>query len=516
MKIKRTKASLFFLIFFLICFISSLFYSHKLRSIGFFVIPEPYVIADEHTNVWHGLSLRRTGIPVAWSQLKAYDAGGKALGGDIKGFNVFVFDKPLDLQTSRKILFPVVSVIQLDMGKGLEYMRLVEPYLDHPPFGALILSLGVSKETNTFSDLSAYDMRKVSLYLSIITMILIFFAGWQVSENIIVGFISSTVYGFTPVYLLLSRYAQLENVLSPLFLIVFNILLLLNKIKSPKTIKVLLFLAGVFAGLCAMTKVIGWFAFLFGLIFLFVAKRRFQEILLFVVPSFMIGSLYFIWGLYLNPSLFRDLFFFQGISRGFIGSLNFLSAAVRVGIVNFPFDGWWLGGFLTLPLIERKKIYFPLFLASGIIIFFNLFLGGANFAWYYIPLIPFMSIAVAIFFWEVITKPSFFKVVFFFLVFVSSSLYWGYGVYLATSQAYNYMQPFGAYRLLLLLFFILGILFYFYPRINFLRYSWPFLIFLVFICLVYLNIKSVYFLHTNWGFGKYPSLYTPGTDFVMK
>jgi hypothetical protein len=301
-----------------------------------------------------------------------------------------------------------------------------------------------------------------------------------------------------------------------MFLIVFNLILLTNNKLSKRTNTTVLIAAGIFAGLCALTKEIGWFALLFGVAALLYKQKKFKDILLFSIPAVIIGSLYFAWGLYLNPTLFMNLFLYQGISRGFIGSLNMLSAAVRVGILNFPFDGWWIGGFLSFLLIGRKKEYSPLFIAAGIIIGSILLIGGANFAWYYIPLIPFMSIATALFIYEVFTSPNFSNILIFFLIFISSSFYWGYGVKLAIQESTGFQQPFTLYRILLLFALAAGLFFQFAKQIKRVKWVWYSVMTLVCLLLMFLNMKSIYFLHENWGSGKYPSLYSSGAGLIMK
>lgn len=171
---------------------------------------------------------------------------------------------------------------------------------------------------------------------------------------------------------------------------------------------------------------------------------------------------------------------------------------------------------MVLILIAGKKEYLPLYVASCIIIFTNLFLGGANYAWYYIPLIPFMCIAIAIFFHEIATSPKFTNIMLFFLIFFSSSFYWGYGASLAISQAAGYRQPFALYRISFLIFLACALFFLFRKNSGKVTKIWHMAGVLIFVILLLLNIKSVYFLQTNWGSGIYPSLYSPGSGFIMK
>lgn len=484
-------------------------HSFYLRSIGYDQIPETFVILDERTNVWHGLSIKKTGIPSAWSNLGLYKLG---TGGDVRELNLI----PNEYESPNFFNFidypkPVYVLYPFDLGekKGMKHLGLVQPYLDHPPLGALVLASFVSDKVKTFSDLTPFEFRKGSLWLGVVTTALIFFLGWQLFNNPWIGFLSASIYGTVPTFILLSRYALLENVLNPIMLLSLNLLLFSQRINT-SYLRVVLVLAGIASGFAALTKIIGWFVLVIGILLLRQWKINLKDMLFFIVPSTVVGLLYFAWGLYLAPGLFVDIFRYQGLERGFIGSINFLVTSTRIGILNFPLDGWWIGGFLSLILIPFKKEYAMLLLGSFIVIITALFLGGANYPWYFIPLIPFMCIASAIFIWRIATNPNPLHILILFAVFISSSFYWGYGVFKASLESTNYQQPYGLYRFLLLIFISssLGWLI-FSDRLKRIRLLWFLFMVVVTLILLKLNERSLYFILVHWG--KLPSLYTPGT-----
>lgn len=481
--------------------------SFYLRSIGYDKIPETFVILDERTNVWHGLSIRKSGVPAAWSNLGVYKTG---TGGDVNGLSLSVADYRMpDLIHFRDFPKPVYVLFPVDLGegKGIKHIGFVQPYLDHPPFGALVLSSFVTSNIKTFNELTPTDFRRGSLWMGVISGLLIFTLGWQISNNPFVGLLAAAIYGSAPSFVLLSRYALLENVLNPLMLLSINLLVFAQK--SLRLRRSVLFAAGVASGLCALTKITGWSVLVIGIILLRYWKLNLKDILFFTIPSAGIGLLYFVWGLYLGPGLFIDIFRYQGLQRGFIGSINLLVTIGRVGILNFPLDGWWIGGFLSFILVPFKKDYLPIFVSILILFFSALFLGGANYPWYFIPLIPFMCLTTALFIWQVATEPKFISIVILFLVFFSSSFYWGYGVYQASLPSTNYQQPFGLYRLLLLSFILIGLVWTKLSGLKHYKLAWFVFLVVVVIILFRLNERSLYFILSHWG--KFPSLYTPGT-----
>ena len=496
------KHAIFILIFILLFVV--LKHSFYLRSIGYDQIPETYVILDERTWVWQGLSIRSSGIPAGWSQLQAYKRG---YGGAVDGLNVSVDERRPTLQNFANFPKPALAVLEFDYGKGTRHTPIVQPLIEQPPLGGIILSGLVSDKVKTFTDLTPFEFRKTSLWLGVITGILIFILGWQLSNNPFIGLLATAIYGSVPIFILLSRYALLENVLTPFMLLTINFLVFSQRLGIDS--RRILVLAGIVSGLTALTKITGWFALPLGITLLLYWRIRIKQILFFIIPSVIVGSLYFAWALYLDPKLFFEVVVYQGIERGFIGSINFLVTTTRIGILNFPLDGWWMGGFLSLILISFKKEYAPILLSAAVVLIAALLLGGANFPWYFIPLIPFMCLAIAQFFFEVATNPKFISILIFFLVFVSSTFYWGYGVFQASLQSTNYQQPYGVYRVLLIFFVAIGLILSFKVRFKKLNYLWFIFMIVLVLILIRFNERSLYFILSNWG--KLPSLYTPGT-----
>lgn len=509
----KTKFKSFLPFLTLIILVISLFFSATLRKTGYYLIPDNYVILDERAIVWAGLGIRQSGIPAAWSILGAYSKG---INGGTDRFNLTADDKSPSFFNFKNFPKPVKGVVSIDYREGaILQTPLVQPWLDHPPLGTLILSSAVSSQVNTFTDVTPYQFRKTSLYLAIITGILIYFLGWQIFKNPLIGLLAAVIYGSGPVFLLLSRYALLENVLNPLLLLCLNLLVFANNLrkkhKNFRLAGVLIFVAGVTAGLSALVKVSGWSLLPIGILLLHFWKSGRKNILRFSIPAVLIGLLYVVWGLYLSPEVFLNIIQYQAIDRGFIGSINFLVTLTQIGIKNFPLDGWWTGGFIALLLMPRQKQFLPIFVGSVIFLLSGLALGGANYPWYFIPMIPFFALAAAHLIWRIAVKPTLVDILVFFLLFFSSSFYWGYGVYRAALQATNYQQPFLLYRLFLIFFLLSAAFWKIFSSLQkkSLKTFWFILILAICLLIFYWNVRSFRFILINWG--KLPLIYTPGT-----
>jgi len=115
-------------------------------------------------------------------------------------------------------------------------------------------------------------MRSSSVFIGIITQLLIAIVTYQITKNYFATIVSSFAYATVPSFLLLSRYAQLENVLTPLLLLSLSILLLVNqnrKKMTPKLTLAMILVASVISGLCALTKISGWISVILGTLLLY-------------------------------------------------------------------------------------------------------------------------------------------------------------------------------------------------------------------------------------------------------
>lgn len=497
----KNKQKLLYL-FSIVLLVVSLKHSFDLRSISYSNIPENYLILDERTWVWQGLSLRKTGIPTGWSDLPAYTKNSKL--GVVDGLNISINQEKPNINSYGGFPKPLLAISQIDVGYGVTHIRFVQPLIEQPPLGGVLFSSMVSDDTKNFIEVKPEEFRRISLYLALITSILIFIVGVQIFNNPSIALMGSVIYGSAPSYLLLSRYALLENILSPFLLIVVALLVFSYRLitdikifeKHSKIIllRILLFLAGVTTGLATLIKITGWPILIMSIILLWYWKFGFKNILIYVLPALFLGSLYFVWVLYLDSNLFLNILFYQGAERGFIGSINFLLTLIKVNILNFPLDGWWIGGFLVFILLPFKKEYIPLFGATLTVLFTVLLLGGATYPWYFIPMIPFMALASAFFIWRMIMNPSFSSILVFYLIFFSSSFYWGFVVEQESKQL-SYL----VYRIVSVVFIISGIAWSVSPRIIKYRKTWIILMIVLMVAILRLNDKSFYFILTNWG-----------------
>lgn len=474
-----------------------LYHSFYLRGIGYDQIPETSIVMDERSWVWQGLSIRSSGIPAGWSELQAYRKGF----GKVDGLNLSYNGIKPNLSNFSTFPKPLISIVEMDYGKGIRQTLLVQPLIEKSPLGGLVLSLWVPSSVKTFTDLSPHDLRKGSLYIAIFTQALIFVLAWQVFKNPWVGLLASTLYGNIPIYLLMSRYALLENVMNPFLLLMF---ILLNFMKDyPHKSKFLLIGCGIVAGLATLVKITAWAYVLAAFLLLLYWRIGLKRTSFFLIPAILVGLLYFIWGFYLDPKLFYDIIFSLGTFGGFVGSLNFLTNMVKVNIFHFPFEGWWLMGFISLALLPKQKELSSIYCAIIAGLIGALAYVGYNNPWYYIPIIPFSCIAIASFFWKVATRPNLLNTLIFFLGFFSISFFWGFIVYKTPENLpYWAYQPYNLYRLLFFFFTLSGIGWSLYQS-NYqskkIKIIWFILMFFAVYYILTWNDRSLFYILSHWG-----------------
>lgn len=478
----------FIFVIILILFVPILKMSHELRSNSGDTIPKVHL--DEYTWVWQGISVKKSGIPAGWSDLDAYTKGPKK-DTEIVNFNINADKKSPNFFEFRDFPKPLLAIPTVNLGEGDKQIRYVQPMIEQPPLGGIVLSSFVPKDVRELLDVKPADIRKSALLMSTLTGILTFILGWLIFKNPVVAFLAGAFYGSVPSFLLLSRYALPENVLTPVILLSFILLVISNKLAGLKQIFSLV-TAGVLMGLATLVKITGWPFILAAALLMINWNSPKSHLVTFILLATLVGLIYFIWAILLDSKLFFEILFSQGLERKFAGSINSLVAIIGVNTANFPLDGWWIGGFLALFLIPYQKDYFIIYLGVLTTLISILFLGGSLYSWYLIPAIPFLCLATAFFFWRVAIKPDFKSILVFFFIFLSSSFYWGYGVFKAD-------QPFLLYRLLMIFFIASGFLSVLFTKNHIYKLSWFILISLVTIQIINWNNQSMLYILSNWG-----------------
>jgi 4-amino-4-deoxy-L-arabinose transferase-like glycosyltransferase len=471
-----------------------IYFFAKDRWIGYETVPDNKIF-DERNYALQGISLRTNGVPIGWSDIGEYTKMPAQIGETtLSGFSILVGGVKATPSNLKSFPYPVYAVDQLDFGFGNQHLRFVQPFLDHPPLGGLIYSLGIPKNAKNFLDIKPADYRKPALYLAIITSILLFALVFQTFKNPFIATLSVIVYNSVPTYLLATRYALLENLVAPLALLMLNLLLLAHGLsKKRKTSLFLIILSGLTAGLTILAKESGIGFLLGGIILLIIYKTGRLKVFSYLGASLLPVVTYICWGWWFFPSLFEKIFLINS-TRKFLGSINFINIFQGVGFQNFPYDGWWIWGFISVIFLVYlgRKVAMPLTVPFLCSLFTILFFTSINYSWYYFALIPFLAAASGYALWKLITKPDPILLATFFLFALSSSFYWGYTVF--------HLPPNGlTYRILITFFTVAGLIRIIFSKTKIIVTGWAIVFCLLIFEVIKWNSFSILYIVANWG-----------------
>lgn len=341
-----------------------------LRLYHYSSIPVHNWTADEYAFAWSGMSLIKDHVPTSWSYLQSYS-----------DFNAVTW-------------------------RGA-YYRLVTPWFDHPPFFSLIVgSAAILGGADSFFDVTLSVIRIPSLIFSIASIFLLYSLSRRLF-NTKIAILSSIIFATNPALVFLSRLAVSEN-----FIIFLTLLCLLCFLEYFKTSKSFYLYVSIFlAGIASISKVTGIFlVFLLGLLLLY--KKKWRKSIIALGIGLFIFSTYFIYGSIYNPRLFMAVL--SEHSSRFKDILIFKNLIFQTGNTVLPFfDIWMAFSWLALILVfnkTKKKIESKIIFLPIIIYIFVLFLSGAQshfYPWYFIPLYPFLSIILGIYFYKFMKNSDF-------------------------------------------------------------------------------------------------------------
>lgn len=272
--------------------------------------------------------------------------------------------------------------------------RVVTPYLDNPYFFSLIpgsAALIRGYEAIEIPSLSVIRFPMVLLGTLNIWLLYLVVKKLMSPEA---ATISALLYATIPTFVFTSRMVVAENFLISLMLIA---MLLVIKIEMNKDIKWAVYL-GLVGGLALLTKVSGLAIPVASFVFL-INQKKVKPAILASIITLVLGSLYFIYGFWEAPELFKNVLLKQ--SDFSIGLSTILSVFVYPQLVQKTFmDGWvYLGLFaLIWQNIFHRSTDKTRLVSIFVLVWMGFLLTATpevvSHGWYKYPLFPLMAMCL--------------------------------------------------------------------------------------------------------------------------
>jgi len=293
-------------------------------------------------------------------------------------------------------------------------MKIVEPWMDHPPLGTLIISLPAKiLGYKGFVPIPQLIVRFPAIIASIFTLWLTYVLGKMLFGEKTAK-LSLLFLATIPYFVIAHRQAFLENFLTPLFLGCLVYLIKFLKTNGKKDLIMLIilsFLAGWF-------KIVG-FAVPFMIMAWLWHKKKVRAGFYLLGTGIASVASYLAYGLIVDKQAFLMTITNQGVRGAFVNS--FFDALTHLEFYGEFKDGWYVLGFilsfmLMMKYKKEKFRFFSWFFTSWLIILFLASGRMSNSSWYRYPLIPFMSIGIGYYANQLLKKNNIFLVIIFWLL----------------------------------------------------------------------------------------------------
>lgn len=394
---KLTKLKFYFLL------ITIALFGLSLRFIDYDSVPPFDVTKDEFFYPWAGMTFLQTGTPTAWSLFDAYPEG--------------------------EIVY-----------KWGTWYRIVSPWVEKPPLYPLLAGTWIlANGTRDILDVRLSLLRILPILISFATIIILGLTTKRFFGTS-VALISIGLYSVNPTIVMSNRLSLVENLLTPLALLVIYFFQLENKNKFWMDIRP--YIIGLLLGAVVLTKNIG-VSLSIVILAMLLFNKNWKELTIsgaITIFSFIIHPLI---GLYFGWNQFVEVLKDYREVHALTGLPEVTSTIFRFPIVGhqwdkiFP-DGTMLAGYILFfsspfwlkvnDFIVKKQSQLVLFLGFPFVYTISLALlesGGtpySYFGWHVYPLFPFLIICLAKVIYDFWKNPGIFQAIFLYLIIGLSSV----------------------------------------------------------------------------------------------
>ncbi|MDO8573426.1 MAG: glycosyltransferase family 39 protein [Candidatus Daviesbacteria bacterium] len=317
---------------------------------------------EEQMFAWAGIHLIERGIPRAWTSL----------------------DFP-----ERAVVYK--GAVSYNGGDPVVHVKLVEPWLEHPPLFSLLVGEFAHLYKANRDDVVPTSFIRTPLMIAALLVSIMIFLVARLISGYWSGILAMLIYGVTPILVLGSRLAVPENIIALLYIAVIYLLIkfqLHQKFRFLLTIPLLVGIAG-------LSKATGFFI-IFLAIYTVLIKQKYKYALYLFAAILPFIALFFAYGLYFDPEIFWRINAIQSSRPVGFASLGWFFVSPAFDI-NELLDGWFIflllsaAFFLFSPLSGLKRFISLAFVFWIAVVMFS---GGEAdlLPWYRYPAYPLLAI----------------------------------------------------------------------------------------------------------------------------
>lgn len=401
-----------------------IFIGFRLRFRSYQFYPPIASTFDEQVVVWAGSSLINTGIPTSWSFIDDYltDNRGHFVG--INNWSIYYDNQNPNLSNFKTFPKPLSHRIEFELDQGYKsQFVVVQPQIEQPPLGPLLSAfLSGSYKLKTFSDIRLEQIRIPVIYLSVISILLVFVIT-KLAYDTKSAIISATLFTFVPTLVISQRLAVSENYLT--FFILIGILFNLLWIKTNQT--KFLILNSLLIIICYLIKPFGIsLAIVLGLS-IFVYQKPLKFLIYPLISTFISILIFYFYGSFYSLELFTKVVSYQ--QNRFNAPLQGIFKLLIPRITNLFLDGWIIFGYLSVfYLTLRNRFKEDFWVVAPILssLFFFFIYGGEDYGWYRLILYPFLMIGMGKVISDAFDNVNPFLNVSFLILVLPTNLWWGF------------------------------------------------------------------------------------------
>ncbi|HWS49344.1 MAG TPA: glycosyltransferase family 39 protein [Candidatus Methanoperedens sp.] len=372
------------------------------RKKNYAEIPIPGQSTDEYSYSWVGLSLLKTGMPVAVSGFPGYK----------------------NLEKRYLNVDHYMQVIPSDP------FEINYPWMDHPPLLGLITGgYAYANGARVFGDISSLVIRKPIIVIGSLSVALAIIFSY-INFGYVAALFTGLIYATAPLVVLSSRMIQAENAIIPCILACLISISLYLKNKGDKW----LFISALIAGGATLFKLTGIVCYLIIIFSLFIKYKKinklfWKDLSFFLAISLPISFLFVIYGLVYGWENFQTILFsnynrFYGIG---VNSILELVRNQRLTQHKFLPEIWVISGWFVFfaSLIKTQKNIGDKLIKLAIIAYLivYIFFGSQPYGWYTFPFWPLLIIGLGRFLSLGLTKSkNLFAVILMLLIVVGANI----------------------------------------------------------------------------------------------